>query len=96
MSSYQSQLSGLKELGLEPAEIYHNLSYDEIFDHEVKNKDGVVSDNGTMMVDTGIFTGRSPKDKYFVVSFPGRMPGIKPPPFCKFSEIFSGLNTTPV
>ncbi len=64
--SKSEQLSGLKELGLEPKDIYHNLSYGEIFDHEVKNKEGVISDNGTMMVDTGIFTGRSPKDKYFV------------------------------
>lgn len=59
-------LKGLKELGLEPGQIHHNLSYPEIFEHETKNKEGVLSDNGTMMVDTGIFTGRSPKDKYFV------------------------------
>lgn len=62
----QTQVKGLKELGLEPSEIFHNLSYDEIYEHEKKNGETVVSSNGTMMVDTGIFTGRSPKDKYFV------------------------------
>lgn len=57
---------GLKNIG----EIYHNLDYDELFEHEVKNKEGQVSENGTFMVDTGIFTGRSPKDKYFVKQDP--------------------------
>lgn len=46
--------------------IYHNLSYDELFQHELKNKEGELTQNGTFAVDTGIFTGRSPKDKYFV------------------------------
>jgi phosphoenolpyruvate carboxykinase (ATP) len=64
--SVSTNLRGLAELGLKPSEVFHNLSYDEIYQHELANKDGVVSDNGTMMVDTGIFTGRSPKDKYFV------------------------------
>ncbi|WCL50427.1 phosphoenolpyruvate carboxykinase (ATP) [Leptospira sp. GIMC2001] len=61
-----TQIKGLAELGIEPAEVFHNLPYQEIYEHETKNKEGVISDNGTMMVDTGIFTGRSPKDKYFV------------------------------
>ncbi len=57
----------LQEDGLEGiGEIFHNLSYDELYEHEVKNNEGAVSSNGTFMVDTGIFTGRSPKDKYFV------------------------------
>ncbi|MDY6849646.1 MAG: phosphoenolpyruvate carboxykinase (ATP) [Thermodesulfobacteriota bacterium] len=56
-----------QELGLNSiGEIYHNLSYDELFEHETRNKEGRVAANGTMMVDTGKFTGRSPKDKYFV------------------------------
>ncbi|QCD44838.1 phosphoenolpyruvate carboxykinase (ATP) [Campylobacter mucosalis] len=50
--------------------VYHNLSYDELFNHEVKNGEGRVSSNGTFMVDTGVFTGRSPKDKYFVKQDP--------------------------
>ena len=52
--------------------VYHNLSYDELFEHEVKNKEGRVSANGTFAVDTGIFTGRSPKDKYFVKQDPSK------------------------
>lgn len=59
---------GLKNIG----EVFHNLSYDELFKHEVRNGEGKVSDNGTFMVDTGIFTGRSPKDKYFVKQDPSQ------------------------
>lgn len=63
----------LDELGLtDIKEIYHNISYDELFDHEVKNNEGKVTSNGTFTVDTGIFTGRSPKDKYFVKQDPSQ------------------------
>ncbi len=52
-------------------EIYHNLSYDELFKHETDPSlegfdKGVVTEFGAVAVDTGIFTGRSPKDKYIV------------------------------
>ena len=50
--------------------IYHNLSYDDLLKHEIKNNEGYLSQNGTFCVDTGIFTGRSPKDKYFVKQDP--------------------------
>lgn len=52
-------------------EIFYNLSYEELFKHEtdpsLKGYDkGVVTSLGAVSVDTGIFTGRSPKDKYIV------------------------------
>lgn len=53
---------GLKNVG----EVFHNLSYDELIEHEVNNKECAVTKKGATAVDTGIFTGRSPKDKYFV------------------------------
>ena len=60
-----------KELGLENIKnIYRNLNYDLLLEHEKANEEGRCSDNGTFMVDTGIFTGRSPKDKYFVNESP--------------------------
>ena len=46
--------------------IYRNLSYDDIFEHEQKNGETVLTAQGAMTVDTGIFTGRSPKDKFIV------------------------------
>lgn len=63
---------GLDQLGIEHAEeIYANPSYDELFQHETEydgNDYGraVVTDLGAVTVDTGSFTGRSPKDKYIV------------------------------
>jgi len=52
-------------------EIYHNLSYDELYEHEMNPElegyeKGYLTRNGAVSVDTGIFTGRSPKDKYIV------------------------------
>ena len=52
-------------------EVYYNLSYDELFEHEtdpdlVGYERGFETDTGAVAVDTGIFTGRSPKDKFIV------------------------------
>jgi phosphoenolpyruvate carboxykinase (ATP) len=66
-----SKVNGLDSLGLSGIKkVYHNLSYDELHEHEIKNGEGKITVNGTFAVDTGIFTGRSPKDKYFVMSKP--------------------------
>ncbi|PLX79600.1 MAG: phosphoenolpyruvate carboxykinase (ATP) [Desulfuromonas sp.] len=59
---------GLKSVG----KVYRNLDYGKLFDLESANSEGQVSENGTMMVDTGKFTGRSPKDKYFVKQAPSK------------------------
>ncbi|RUO62999.1 phosphoenolpyruvate carboxykinase (ATP) [Pseudidiomarina insulisalsae] len=52
-------------------EIVHNPSYDLLFEEETRSdlqgyEKGVVTNLGAVAVDTGIFTGRSPKDKYIV------------------------------
>jgi phosphoenolpyruvate carboxykinase (ATP) len=60
-------INKIEELGIENIDkIFYNLSYQELFEHEVKNNEGAVTTLGAFTVDTGIFTGRSPKDKYFV------------------------------
>jgi len=62
-----SKVNGLENLGLvDIKEVYYNLGYDELFEKEQSDPYGHVTSNGTFTVDTGIFTGRSPKDKYFV------------------------------
>ncbi len=53
-------------------EIIHNPSYDELFTEETNPalegyEKGQVSELGAVNVMTGIYTGRSPKDKYIVV-----------------------------
>jgi phosphoenolpyruvate carboxykinase (ATP) len=52
-------------------EVFYNLSFDDLFKHETDPalegfERGFVTDTGAVAVDTGIFTGRSPKDKYIV------------------------------
>ena len=37
-----------------------------LVDHIIKNKEGVIGPKGSVMVDTGVYTGRSPNDKYIV------------------------------
>ncbi len=57
----------LEELGLtNVGKIYHNISYEELIKHELENGEVSETKSGATAVDTGIFTGRSPKDKYFV------------------------------
>ncbi len=52
-------------------EIVYNPSYEKLFEEETKPglegfERGTVTTSGAVAVDTGIFTGRSPKDKYLV------------------------------
>lgn len=52
-------------------EVIHNPSYNQLFEEEINSnlkgyERGVVTDSGAINVMTGIFTGRSPKDKYIV------------------------------
>ena len=52
-------------------EVVYNPSYEELFKAETSTKNqgfekGAVTDLGTVAVKTGIFTGRSPKDRYIV------------------------------
>ncbi len=62
----------LSVYGIEDAEeVYYNPSFDELFKHETDPslegyEKGYVTDTGAITVDTGEFTGRSPKDKYIV------------------------------
>jgi len=62
--------TGIDKLGItNPHTVHHNLTYDELFLHEVKNNEGYIVQTKygpTFGVDTGRFTGRSPQDKWFV------------------------------
>ncbi|MFN3756850.1 MAG: phosphoenolpyruvate carboxykinase (ATP) [Flavobacterium sp.] len=52
-------------------EVVYNPSYEELFKAEMSQKNigfekGALTDTGAMAVKTGVFTGRSPKDRYIV------------------------------
>lgn len=58
---------GIKDV----SEIVYNPSYELLFQEETRSdlsgyERGVITDMGAVAVDTGIFTGRSPKDKFIV------------------------------
>lgn len=63
---------GINTLGITgPSTLYRNLSFQELFEHEQANDEGIVAsaEHGeTFAVDTGKFTGRSPKDKWIVMN----------------------------
>ena len=44
---------------------YYQLSADELTKKTIENKQGIIS-IGALIVKTGKFTGRSPKDRYLV------------------------------
>ena len=47
------------------AQVYRNLDFETIYEHEIADGN-IVASSGAVAIDTGRFTGRSPKDKYFV------------------------------
>ena len=52
-------------------DVVYNPSYEQLFAEEMRDdlvgfEKGVLTDSGAIAVDTGSFTGRSPKDKYIV------------------------------
>ena len=62
----------LKKYGIEGAEIIYNPSYEQLFIDETNPEltgfeKGQLTETGAVNVMTGIYTGRSPKDKFFVM-----------------------------
>ena len=57
---------GLESIGINPTKIHRNLPVERLVEQTIKNNEGVMGKNGATMCKTGKFTGRSPKDKYFV------------------------------
>ena len=59
-------LQQLKQMGINPSAIYCNLSQEEWREQELERGEGRLSENGTVIVNTGIYTGRSPNDRFIV------------------------------
>ncbi|MCW9733093.1 phosphoenolpyruvate carboxykinase (ATP) [Avibacterium sp. 20-15] len=73
MTDVTKLVEELGELGIyDVKEVVYNPSYEQLFKEETKEglegfEKGTVTKSGAVAVDTGIFTGRSPKDKYIVL-----------------------------
>ena len=61
---FSSQIS---EFGINPSKIHRNLSPEELVNEAVQRGEGVINSTGSLSVDTGKYTGRSPDDRFIVV-----------------------------
>lgn len=46
--------------------IYRNLNVAELVEFAIKNNEGILAENGSLVINTGKYTGRSPKDRFIV------------------------------
>ena len=61
-TSYELDNYGIRE----PARVYWNLNTPELYEEIARRNEGVLSDHGALIVDTGEHTGRAAKDKAIV------------------------------
>ena len=61
-TSYELDNYGIKE----PARVYWNLNAPELYEEIARRKEGLLSNHGALIVDTGEHTGRAAKDKAIV------------------------------
>src|ERR1041384_2275115 len=61
-TSYELDNYGINE----PARVYWNLNTPELYEEIARRNEGVLSNHGAMIVDTGEHTGRAVKDKAIV------------------------------
>ena len=59
-------LHQLELMGIKASSVKSNLTQDEWRNEELSRKEGRLSSNGTVIVNTGIYTGRSPNDRFIV------------------------------
>lgn len=66
MSNVYLQTPDLGYLNLNSENAYYQLQVPELIEKAILNDEGTLTDTGALAIDTGKFTGRSPKDRFIV------------------------------
>ncbi|WP_184548089.1 phosphoenolpyruvate carboxykinase (ATP) [Mucilaginibacter sp. FT3.2] len=67
MNSIKNQVPNLGYLGIGHTVLLHyQLTPAQLIEQAVKRHEGMLTENGALAIDTGKFTGRSPKDRFIV------------------------------
>ncbi len=62
----KNESADLSKLGLENCRLHWNQSPAELVEKTLELGEGILNDTGALVIKTGKFTGRSPKDRYIV------------------------------
>jgi len=62
----ETKTISLETYGIKNAKVNYQLTPQELQEETVRKEQGKETQNGTLAVNTGEFTGRSPKDRFIV------------------------------